>query len=40
MCIRDRVVSSALEQYKMQLQNEVLDKANKLKADWNNEFDL
>ena len=36
----DESVSSALEQFKKQLQTDVLDKANKLKADWNNEFDV
>jgi 5-(carboxyamino)imidazole ribonucleotide mutase len=36
----DESVSSALEQFKKQLQTDVLDKAEKLKAEWNNEFDV
>jgi 5-(carboxyamino)imidazole ribonucleotide mutase len=36
----DESVSTALEQFKKQLQTDVLDKANKLKEDWNNEFDV
>jgi len=32
-------ITTALHQYKQQLNNEVLNKVNKLKGDWNNEFD-
>jgi 5-(carboxyamino)imidazole ribonucleotide mutase len=36
----DESVSTALEQFKKQLEADVLTKANKFKADWNNEFDV
>lgn len=36
----DEAVATAVEQFKKQLQTEVLDKAEKLKAEWNNEFDV
>ncbi|OIR05752.1 N5-carboxyaminoimidazole ribonucleotide mutase [mine drainage metagenome] len=35
----DEIVSAALQNYKRQMQSEVLGKANKLKEDWTNEFD-
>ena len=36
----DEAVATAVEQFKKQLQTDVLDKAEKLKAEWNNEFDV
>lgn len=35
----NEIVSATLQNYKKQLQSEVLGKANKLKEDWANEFD-
>ncbi|MBA4198750.1 MAG: 5-(carboxyamino)imidazole ribonucleotide mutase [Chitinophaga sp.] len=35
----DEQIAAALSQYKEQMENEVLVKADKLKSDWNNEFD-
>lgn len=40
IAIANDEVATALEQYKYQLQNSVLEKANKLKETWNNEFDI
>ena len=36
----DEKISIALQNYKQQMQNEVLHKAEKLKGDWTNEFDI
>ena len=36
----DENISVALQNYKQQMQNEVLHKAEKLKSDWTNEFDI
>ncbi len=36
----DATVAAALQQYKQQLNDEVLEKAEKLKATWGNEFDV
>ena len=40
IAVADDAVSFALDQYKYQLQTTVLEKANKLKETWNNEFDI
>ncbi len=34
------LVSASLEKYKYEMQNSVIEKANKLKETWNNEFDI
>lgn len=36
----DEKVAAALQQYKQQMNNEVLVKVEKIKDDWNNEFDI
>jgi hypothetical protein len=35
----DATVSKAMEAYKLQIGNEVLEKADKLQANWPNQFD-
>lgn len=36
----DVVVASALDRYKYQMQSSVLEKASKMKENWDNEFDI